>query len=477
MRVSLKFAVAALIAALAMSAFSFGPASLSATAQMEQRYLVLGVGGRLPDEFETLIRSVGGRVLMIFHEIGVALVASADPSFPTAAAALPGIQSVVPDGEMAAGSLVDLGSGTVSEAVVEPAGAAAEGEAVPLIHPNQWNLQRIDAAQAWSRGYLGQGVQIAVLDTGIDYLHQELAGKVNMALSRSLVPEVVPGGRAPFADTHIHGTHVASVIAGKGVRVPGVAPQAELIAVKVLDKTGTGQESTVIAGILYAAGLKVDVINMSLGFVVPRRDANQSETHHRWVRSQQLEALQRALNYAARSGALMVASAGNTATNFDQVKDEVKAPAGVRPVVGVSATTNTDALAPYSDYGRRLVYVAAPGGGVSPTAGSSIYGALNTLYFPPKLINGQVMFPYGFMSGTSQAAATVSGVAALVDSRTDGRLPGLLLRFILAKRAEDLGPRGRDPFFGYGLVNAGKAVGQGHWPRHFWDRDDDPDDR
>ncbi|MDR7466883.1 MAG: S8 family serine peptidase [Armatimonadota bacterium] len=473
MRVSLKFLVAALIVSLAMSAFAFGPASQGATAQVEQRYLVLGRSGRLPADFETLIQSVGGRVLMMFPEIGVALVASADPSFPTAASALPGIQSVVPDGEMTVGSSADIGSGVVSEVSVEPEGAVGEGVGVPAIHPNQWNLNRIDVAEAWSRGYLGQGVQIAVLDTGIDYLHQELAGKVNMVLSRSLVPEVVPG-RAPFADTHVHGTHVASVIAGKGVRVPGVAPQAELISVKVLDKKGTGQESTVIAGILYAASLKVDIINMSLGFVVPRREPNQSEAHHRWVRSQQLEALQRALNYAARSGALMVASAGNSGTNWDLEKDDVKAPAGVRPVVGVSATTNSDALAPYSDYGRRLVYVAAPGGGLPTAAGISIYGAANTFYFPPRMVNGQLMFAYLFMSGTSQAAATVSGVAALADSKIDGRLPGLLLRFILARRSEDLGPRGRDAFFGYGLVNAGKAVGQRHWPRHLWDRDDDP---
>jgi len=471
MRVSLKFAVAALIVSLAMSVFAFGPASGSATAQVEQRYLVLGRGGRLPADFEALMQSVGGRVLMVFPEIGVAVVASADPAFPTAAAALPGIQSVVPDGQMGVGSGADIGSVAWSEAIIEPEGTAVEG--VPAIHANQWNLIRIDVAEAWGEGFLGQGVQIAVLDTGIDYLHQELAGKVNMALSRSLVPEVVPG-RAPFADLHIHGTHVASVIAGKGVRVPGVAPQAELIAVKVLDKTGTGQESTVIAGILYAASLKVDVINMSLGFIIPRRDPGEEDDHHRWVRSQQLEALQRAINFATRSGALLVASAGNTATNFDLDKTNVKAPAGVKPVVGVSATTNTDILAPFSDYGRRLVYLSAPG--------TMIYGAANTFWFclppvgmgrPPQARNCTGQYPYLFMSGTSQAAATVSGVAALVDSRANGHFPGLLLRSILARRAEDLGPRGRDPMFGYGLVDAGKAIKSFRWHKHDWDGDDD----
>jgi len=465
MRVPLKFVVAALIVTLAATTFAFGPATRSATAQVEQRYLVLGKGGRLPAEFESLIQSVGGRVLMMFPEIGVALVASADPAFPTAASVLPGIQSVVPDGTMGAGSGADIGSMAASEAFLEPEGTVVEG--VPAINPQQWNLTRIDVEEAWSRGYLGQGVTIAVLDTGIDYLHQELAGKVNMALSKSLVPEVVPG-RAPFADLHIHGTHVASVIAGKGVRAPGVAPQAELIAVKVLDKTGTGQESTVIAGIMYAASLKVDVINMSLGFIVPRRDPNDDDPHHRWVRSQQLEALQRAIYFAARSGALMVASAGNTATNFDLDKTNVKAPAGVRPVVGVSATTNLDVLAPFSDYGRRVVYVSAPG--------TSIYGAANTFYFPPRPgPGGTLLFAYILMSGTSQAAAQASGVAALVDSKANGDLPGLLLRFVLARRSEDLGARGRDALFGYGLVNAGKAVGHFHWPRHDWDRDDDGD--
>jgi len=361
---------------------------------------------------------------------------------------------------------LSVGEAVAVEQVVEPEGVAPEG--VPTVNALQWNLRKIKADQAWSHGFGGRGVRVAVLDTGIDYRHQEPRGQVDMLLSKSLVNEPVPAGLAPFADLHIHGTQVASVIAGKGVRFPGVAPEATVIAVKVLPKTGVGQESTVIAGILYAASVHADIINMSLGFVLTRDELEQGDDGEReWVHSQLLEALLRAIAFARHHGSLMVASAGNTGSNLDLNRAIIQAPAGVRPVVGVSATTSLDELAPFSNYGRSVVYVAAPGVG--------IFGAANTLYFPPRRdsTTGVLLYAYIAMSGTSQAAAQVSGVAALIDGRVDGHMSGMALRALLARATDDIGPRGRDIFFGYGRVDALKSV---ILKLHGHDRDSEDDD-
>lgn len=505
MRVSMRFMVGILIAALAMGGLALGPTPPAASAQVEQHYLLLGVGSVLPANLDALVASVGGRVITAFGEIGVALVASADPAFRIAAASLPGVQSVVPDATM---GVDEAGAGdlAVSEPVVEAEGVVAEG--VPGINIRQWNLLQIRADQAWSRGQLGSGVTVAVIDSGIDYLHQELLGKVDMNLSRSLIGEqVCPAPtaqscpdvlRMPFADTALHGTHIASVIAGKGVAFPGVAPQARLISVKVLDRSGTGQESTVIAGILYAARIKADIINMSLGFTLPRRELGEDDNgEDERVQSQQLEALLRAIHFANERGALMVASAGNCGgdplcktvpqgVNWDLNRTVLKAPAGVKPVVGVSATTPLDTLAFFSDYGRSVVTVAAPG--------TLIFGAANTLRarpmcrldngvmlpapvgFPWKCAIGKLVYAYVAMSGTSQAAAHASGVAALIAGVCRGLRVDDGLRNPLRKGTVDLGKPGPDEFFGSGRVDALKAVTQKiECDRHDGNNPDDDD--
>lgn len=472
MRVSLKFTVGILIAALAMMSLALGPTAPPASAQVEQQYLLLGVGSALPADLDGLVASVGGRVITAFPEIGVALVGSADPAFRIAASALPGVQSVVPDAVMGV-EAVGVDDLTALDPIVEAEGVVAEG--VPVLNlPRQWNLLKIGADQAWSQGQLGAGVTVAVLDTGIDYLHQELVGKVDMALSKQVmrIRELVLGGRTEFADTALHGTHIASVIAGKGGRFPGVAPQATLISVKVLNRVGFGWESDVIAGILYAVSVKADVINMSLGFIVPKRElGTDDDGEEEWVRSQLLEAVMRAIHFAKRKGVLMVASAGNSpiGINRDLDRTVIKAPAGVKPVVGVSATTQLDTLAPFSDYGRSVVTVAAPG--------TSIFGAANTLFFPPmcavngvlvgratgfppSCVVGIVVYAYVPMNGTSQAAAHASGVAALIAGVCHGQRVDNGLREPMQRGIDDLGRPGRDEFYGYGRVNALKAVTQ-----------------
>jgi subtilisin family serine protease len=135
----------------------------------------------------------------------------------------------------------------------------------------QWGHTAVDAVGAWNKGQRGAGVRVAVLDSGIDADHPDLASKVNQALSVSFVPgenwNPLPGFYFNL------GTHVAGTIAAadNGLGVIGVAPEAELIAVKVLSEfSGSGSFDWLITGIIYAADIDADVINMSLGAVLEK---------------------------------------------------------------------------------------------------------------------------------------------------------------------------------------------------------------
>ena len=201
---------------------------------------------------------------------------------------------------------------------------------------------------------------------------------------------------------------------GRGV--VGVAPEADLLAVKVLDRDGFGNVGWIIAGIEWAVANGADIINMSLG-----GDYSQAERD--------------ACDAAYDAGVLLVAGAG-----YDWAAP-VLYPAAYDSVIAVTATDSSDLLASFSPIGESLE-LAAPGVGVYSTVADG---------------------GYGFLSGTSMAAPHVAGTAALYfhsnteDLTGDGAVDNNDLRLILRRRAMDLGYDGRDEFFGYGLVDAAAA--------------------
>src|SRR5688500_7569218 len=157
----------------------------------------------------------------------------------------------------------------------------------------QWNMRVIDADDAWLVTNQGAGALVCILDSGIDPTHVDLAGRVELGLSRSFVPS-----EPDIFDRNFHGTFVSAIVASNGIAVASVAPDARLCALKVLDQTGSGSFDGVIAAILYAADIGADVANMSLGAYVPRQDPG--------VRALRL-ALERAAVYAWQRGTLLVA--------------------------------------------------------------------------------------------------------------------------------------------------------------------------
>ncbi|MHB8659330.1 MAG: S8 family serine peptidase [Solirubrobacteraceae bacterium] len=275
----------------------------------------------------------------------------------------------------------------------------------------------VDAPLAWRRTLGSATVRIAIIDSGIDAAHPDLAGKVVAAANFTASDSV--------ADASGHGTHVAGIAAAafdNGVGVAGVAPSARLMDVKVLavDSTGrtTGDCADVADGIVWAADHGANVLNLSLG----------SPTA--------CEAMALAIDYAFSRGALIVAAAGNDATTSRSY------PAAFDHVVSVAATDNRDQLAGFSNRGAGWVDVAAPGAGIVSTL--------------PTYDNGSGAIGYGYMAGTSMAAPVVSGIAALIWGQM---APGQVHQEVadrLFSSAEPIAGTGTD--WRYGLIDACLAV-------------------
>lgn len=277
----------------------------------------------------------------------------------------------------------------------------------------QWNLRKMQTDQAWDITTGSSEVMVAVLDTGVDSSHPDLAGKL-VAGYDFLNDDPDP------ADDSGHGTHNAGVIgaaSNNGTGVAGVSWGTRIMPIKVLNSSGVGPDAVIARGITYAVDQGAQIVNMSFG----------SST------SSQL--LAQAVRYAHDKGALLVAAAGNTA----KLDNAVIYPAAYEQVLAVAATDEEDKVGDFSQH-HPYVGISAPGVRIVSTfwRGSG-YGG------------------YVSASGTSAAAPHVSGVAALIRSVNPDLTSGQIQR-ILQETADDLGASGKDPYYGTGRVNAYKAV-------------------
>lgn len=324
----------------------------------------------------------------------------------------------------------------------------------------QWNMRQIDADDAWATGAQADpDVLVAILDTGINPTHIDLAGRVDIGLSRTFVTSsIVADDLSSFDDFNFHGTHVAGIVSTNGLGTSGVAPHATLVAVKVLSATGSGSFADVINGILYAASIPVDVINMSLGADIPNTPGN----------APLLNALSEAIEEALDAGVFVVAAAGNSARQLLEVEGEgelLSVPAqSDEDVAAIAATgpvnqANFDRLASYSNFGGDdVISVGAPGGGVLGVAADFILSPCSASNIPG--IPGGLPFKCGagsfvFVAGTSQAAPHVAGLGALIDSQFGGSLDGDDLKKIIEKTSDNVGPK---KTLGEGRINVFKAL-------------------
>jgi subtilisin family serine protease len=332
---------------------------------------------------QAIVRAAGGRIAHTYH-----LVPGIAASLPAPAVEAlrrnPRIAAIEPDGRVRAyDAELDL----------------------------TWGVSRIGAGTAHADGVTGAGVRVAVFDSGVDYTHFELSHAY--AGGRDFVND----DDDPFDDNG-HGTHVSGTIVAADDEqwVVGVAPGAQLFGLKVLDATGQGDWSDVVAGLEWAVDHGIQVTNHSYG-----DSANPGTL------------VQLAFANSAAAGLLHVAAAGN-AGDCRGKGNTVGFPAKYSEVIAVGATDQGDARACFSSTGPALE-LAAPGD-----------------WIPSSFPNGDIALG----SGTSMASPHVAGAAALVMSA--GVLDATAVRNLLTGTAEDLGAAGRDNLFGFGLVNAAAAV-------------------
>jgi subtilisin family serine protease len=459
-----------------------GPSSRSSdvvAAPARGTYLVLAQGARFSRDFAEKVAALGGKVRSIHDGTGFAVVTDLTPSAASALSAVSGVAEVDADGvvslaEPAATTRADASAVARHHAQndIDPAAAA--------LFSWQWNMVDISAPRAWQAGRVGsKRVTVAIIDTGIDYDNPDLDGLVDLSRSVSLsasddsITTHYFAGRNPISDYNGHGTNVASQVSSNAVVFAGVTAKTTLMGVKVLGVDGTGSTGDVLNGILWAADHGADVANLSLGGAFARK-GNRRLIH----------VITRVLDYARRKGVVMVVAAGNDGTDLDHNGDEFDAYCDLQHVICVSAvgpltpTGPLDVPAFYTNFGR-AIDVAGPGGNAdaahnfpafdwpwSPPAdiASWVWSFCSKTEIDAVLEDGTPFTPCesgNFLRGligTSQATPHVSGLAALLVDRYGKNNPGLI-RVLIEASADDLGKRGKDPFFGRGRINVARALG------------------
>lgn len=286
------------------------------------------------------------------------------------------------------------------------------------LYGSQWGLSKIKAPEAWDLVTGSGDVIVAVVDSGLDTSHVEFNGRIvdpYDAIDDDAIPE----------DTCGHGTHVTGIVAAEGnngVGVAGVAWGVKILPVRTLTAGASGcsgNEFDVHEGINWAVSHGAKVINLSLGALPIINPTCEEE----------FPVMSQAVKDAFDAGVLVVAAAGNDSTN------RLECPALQAEAMAVGATTSSDQRASYSNYGTGL-NIVAPGSGIYSTYSGGGYVSL---------------------SGTSMATPHVAGLAGLIWSVDSSLTPNETWNLI-QNTADDLGPVGYDLEYGYGRINALRAL-------------------
>jgi len=400
--------------------------------------------GRVPDDFASRVSAHGGYVVSSLGEIGVIVTRGLSEDDANDIA---GSDSVTRD---YIGQWIPRGETPQLATSVSPTeGTTNTGSPFEALYlPLQWDMRQIHAPEAWSSGRRGvRDVRVAILDTGLDPDHVDQRGSIDEGRSTAFVSST--SGPPSWADDNLHGTFVGGIVTSNNIGTAGVAPNVTLIAVKVLDAAGTGSIGSVIAGIYYATNVGAQVINLSLGFELPKNAPGAATI---------LSAMNRALNYAHSRGALVVSAAGNEGMDLQHDENVIQLPCEAGPQLCVSATANGDIFASYSNFGTGAIDVAAPGGDGPRSEATWIYGLCSSRAVDPRLAACKDGKQYIFLEGSSAAAPHVSGLAAYLDSQYAGQLSVSQLKAQIRKSADDLGKPGADPQYGDGRINVANAL-------------------
>ena len=308
---------------------------------------------------------------------------------------------------------------SVAEVTLDYVRSAAATPNDPAFGYDQDYLKTVRVPTAWDRSKGSLTQVVAVIDTGVNGKHPDLVGRT-VAGYNAIRNVGIAAGAA--SDDNGHGSMVSGIIAAatnNGVGISGVAWNAKIMPVKVLDGTGNGTDSDVAEGVNWAVSHGAKILNLSLG-----GDGDNPALHD-------------AVKNAVAKGAVVIVAAGNWGDDVPQY------PAAYPEAIAVGATDSTGALTDFSSYGP-WIDVAAPGWGILST---------------------RLADTYYFGDGTSFSAPIVAGVATLIRTQSPTLTPAQVLSR-LRSTARDAGPRGIDPYYGAGVVDATNALGGG-WAADF----------
>lgn len=454
-----------LVSALLAACLAFIAIPSSAQAAGES-FIVMARGDSLPKGIGKRIAAAGGEITRLIPEVGLAVVTASSPDFKTNAARIRGISNVIPNITL---QMTDPQEAIALDFDADDVGNPPFSESGDLFFDLQWGHTAVNAPAAWAEGRRGEGVRVAVLDGGFDLNHPDLAPNIDFESSENFVEgEDLQYG---LADTFSHGTHVAGTVAAaqNNFGVIGVAPDAELVLVKVLSDGGTGSFADVISGIVHAANEGADVINMSLGAGLPKRgiyDEDGTRLAGANEVAELLNATSRATSYAYRKGVTVISSAGNSAVNSDKSADLVFIPSQSSHVISISASApigwatdpqnaSFENLASYSNFGKSHIDFAAPGGDfVYPGDEFCLIAGLLRPCWLFDLVFSTGNDGWYWNAGTSMASPHAAGIAALIIGANGGSMHPAQVESVLRATAEDFGKRGKDLHFGHGQVSA-----------------------
>ncbi|MEQ8143003.1 S8 family serine peptidase [Streptomyces sp. OP7] len=440
------------------------------------------------------VAAADGEVVIAYEKIGVIVARSSNADFAKTLRKVRGVQSagatrtapLAPAGTTDAGSAEYL---TAADTAKLKAASAKTPGSEPL-EADQWDLRAIGADKAAKINPGSRNVTVAVIDTGVDDTHPDLAPNFSRSQSANCfggAPDTSPGAWRPYTADDYHGTHVAGEIAAarNGVGVAGVAPGVKVSAINVTDPdNGLFYAEAVVCAFVFAADHGVEITNNSY-YVDPWMYNCMDDPDQRAI----VDAVNRAQLYAQRKGTLHFASAGNS--NHDLASDAIvddSSPNDTTPVtrtidpsecfdiptqlpgvVTVSATGSENLKSYYSSYGKGVIDVAAPGG-------DGRYQLPDTPSKNGRILSTMPNNAYAWLQGTSMASPHAAGVAALLKSEHPW-LPPAALQALLKAQAKNPGcpasydqdgdgtqdatcegGRAVNGFYGFGIVDALRAV-------------------
>ena len=475
----------------------------AATMGSVQSYMVLYKSGASSQDAAAQVQGAGGALVYNYEQIGVAIAKSNRSDFASNLQSASNIDSVTASAQGATRVKNDQPDANGSDTA--PAVTPAPGDSLSAL---QWDMRQIHAFEAQSITSGSPSVIVGDIDTGVDYLHPDLAQNIDFTDSVSCIGGTPITAPAAWKDDNGHGTHTAGTIAAarNGFGVVGVAPNVKLAAIKAGDSAGFFFPEAVVCAFMWAGNHHINVTNNSY-FADPflfncKNDPTQFAI---W------KAEDRAIRFAMQNGTTVVAAEGNQADDLAHPTQDVTSPDNTTPVarpvtnacvvipveipgvIGVTADGNLRQKSFYSSYGVGTVQVVAPGGdSILQKTAEAPNGRVLSTWPADKACTRSVKEPtadptyptavYCYLQGTSMASPHVAGVAALlvsigvirpgaVQARIDNTADNMpcpsaevLAEYALFPATDNGAPQqctggaGYNSWYGHGQVNALAAV-------------------